>query len=75
MTGEEVDRMRKENNNIEVKYVFDEKESHNEFGIPNPVQTFKQAFCVSELKLVNKLSHRRRKYIVSISIFSITLRF
>ncbi|XP_076237977.1 putative ATP-dependent RNA helicase DDX43 [Calliopsis andreniformis] len=45
MTKEQVANIRKMNNNIEVKYMFDEKEEHTEeFHIPNPIETFEQAF-------------------------------
>ncbi|XP_076763300.1 putative ATP-dependent RNA helicase DDX43 [Xylocopa sonorina] len=45
MTKEQVAHIRKTNNNIEVKFMFDEKESDSEqLSIPNPIETFEQAF-------------------------------
>ncbi|CAL7939654.1 unnamed protein product [Xylocopa violacea] len=45
MTKEQVAHIRKSNNNIEVKFMFDEKESDSEqLSIPNPIETFEQAF-------------------------------
>ncbi|KAK2580130.1 hypothetical protein KPH14_012407 [Odynerus spinipes] len=45
MSAEYVAHIRKANNNIEVQRVFDDEEnSSKEFHIPNPVQTFEQAF-------------------------------
>lgn len=48
MTEEQVAHIRKMNNNIEVKYMFDDQEKDSEqLKIPNPVETFEQAFEVS----------------------------
>lgn len=45
MTKEEAAHIRKINNNIEVRYMFDKQEHHpEEFDIPNPIVTFEQAF-------------------------------
>ncbi|XP_076659541.1 putative ATP-dependent RNA helicase DDX43 [Halictus rubicundus] len=45
MTKEHVAHIRKTNNNIEVRYMFDEKEDHTEeLHVPNPIETFEQAF-------------------------------
>lgn len=47
MTKDEVERFREENNNIVVQYVLfedDKSESKDMKHIPNPVQTFRQAF-------------------------------
>ncbi|XP_003707581.1 putative ATP-dependent RNA helicase DDX43 [Megachile rotundata] len=45
MTKEQVAHIRKTNNNIEVRYMFEEQEkSLEEFDIPNPIETFEQAF-------------------------------
>ncbi|XP_031835118.1 putative ATP-dependent RNA helicase DDX43 [Nomia melanderi] len=45
MTKEHVAHIRQINNNIEVRYMFDEQEKHAEkFDIPNPIETFEQAF-------------------------------
>lgn len=45
MSEECVANIRKKNNNIEVQRVFDDEENASkEFHIPNPVQTFEQAF-------------------------------
>lgn len=45
MSAECVASIRKQNNNIEVQRVFDDEENASkEFHIPNPVQTFEQAF-------------------------------
>ncbi|XP_014215635.1 probable ATP-dependent RNA helicase DDX43 [Copidosoma floridanum] len=43
MTKEEVDKIRQENNNINVEYTF-ETDDKTDDDIPNPVQTFEQAF-------------------------------
>lgn len=51
MSEEKVADIRKNNNNIEVKYVFDnEKAADDEIKIPNPVETFEQAFQVMQKK-------------------------
>lgn len=48
MSTEYVANFRKNNNNIEVRYVFEnEEKSANEFKIPNPVESFDQAFKVT----------------------------
>ncbi|XP_017884968.1 probable ATP-dependent RNA helicase DDX43 [Ceratina calcarata] len=45
MTKEQVAHIRKTNNSIEVKYMFDEKNDVSEqLWIPNPIETFEQAF-------------------------------
>ncbi|KOC61391.1 putative ATP-dependent RNA helicase DDX43 [Habropoda laboriosa] len=45
MTKEQVANIRKTNNNIEVKYMFDEQGNDTEqSSIPNPIETFEQAF-------------------------------
>ena len=46
MTEEQVALFRKENNNIEAKLMFEEGQS-SDLKVPNPVQTFEQAFEVS----------------------------
>ncbi|EZA51431.1 putative ATP-dependent RNA helicase DDX43 [Ooceraea biroi] len=43
MSKERVAAIRRSNNNIEVKHVFDNEET-SELTIPNPVETFEQAF-------------------------------
>lgn len=53
MSKETVDRIRAENNNITVQYTFEKDESQadsSEHHIPNPVQTFEQAFRVKRNK-------------------------
>lgn len=45
MSSKKVADIRLNNNNIEVRYLF-EKESSEELKIPNPVETFEQAFQV-----------------------------
>lgn len=48
MTKEQVAHIRKTNNNIEVKHVFEEKGNNAELlKIPNPIETFEQAFEVN----------------------------
>nr|XP_033339157.1 probable ATP-dependent RNA helicase DDX43 [Megalopta genalis] len=44
MTKEYVAHIRKINNNIEASYMFSEKEKHSEEPVPNPIETFEQAF-------------------------------
>ncbi|XP_026674941.1 probable ATP-dependent RNA helicase DDX43 isoform X2 [Ceratina calcarata] len=45
MTKKQVAHIRKTNNNIEVKYMFDEKcDVSEQLRIPNPIETFEQAF-------------------------------
>ncbi|XP_043251393.1 probable ATP-dependent RNA helicase DDX43 [Colletes gigas] len=45
MTKEEAAHIRKINNNVEVRYMFDEQENRSEeYDIPNPIVTFEQAF-------------------------------
>ncbi|CAK9807040.1 Probable ATP-dependent RNA helicase DDX43 [Anthophora plagiata] len=45
LTKEQVVNIRKTNNNIEVKYMFNEQENDTEeCNIPNPIETFEQAF-------------------------------
>ncbi|XP_060814264.1 probable ATP-dependent RNA helicase DDX43 [Bombus pascuorum] len=46
MTSEQVDAFRKENNNIEVHIVLEKEEEDNPevLSIPNPIETFEQAF-------------------------------
>ncbi|KZC13703.1 PREDICTED: probable ATP-dependent RNA helicase DDX43 [Dufourea novaeangliae] len=45
MTKEQVAHIRQINNNIEVRYMFDEQEKQSQvFDIPNPIETFEQAF-------------------------------
>ncbi|XP_078050701.1 putative ATP-dependent RNA helicase DDX43 [Augochlora pura] len=44
MTKEHVANIRKMNNNIEVSYLFREKEEHSEERVPNPIEAFEQAF-------------------------------
>ena len=45
MTKEHAAHIRKTNNNIEVRYMFQEQdEQSEEFHIPNPIETFEQAF-------------------------------
>ncbi|CAK9811544.1 Probable ATP-dependent RNA helicase DDX43 [Anthophora quadrimaculata] len=45
LTKEQVTNIRKTNNNIEVKYMFNEQENDiEECNIPNPIETFEQAF-------------------------------
>ncbi|XP_053996758.1 probable ATP-dependent RNA helicase DDX43 [Hylaeus anthracinus] len=45
MTKEEAARIRKSNNNIEVRYMFEgQKSQSEEIDIPNPIETFEQAF-------------------------------
>lgn len=47
MSKSDVAYIRKTNNNIEVKHVFEnEGGSKEEMKIPNPVETFEQAFQV-----------------------------
>lgn len=47
MSKSKVDHIRKTNNNIEVRFVFqNEGGSDEEIKIPNPVETFEQAFQV-----------------------------
>ncbi|XP_006607867.2 probable ATP-dependent RNA helicase DDX43 [Apis dorsata] len=47
MTKEQVAHIRKTNNNIEVKHVFEEKGNNSDLlKIPNPIETFEQAFEV-----------------------------
>lgn len=47
MTKEHVAHIRKTNNNIEVRYMFQEQdEQSEEFHIPNPIEIFEQAFEV-----------------------------
>lgn len=49
MTSEQVDAFRKANNNIEVNIVLDNEEDTSEvLSIPNPIETFEQAFQVSK---------------------------
>lgn len=51
MTKEYVDNLRKINNDIEVKHIFDEDETCNQlYKIPNPIETFEQAFRVIRIK-------------------------
>lgn len=51
MAKEHVANFRKANNNIEVKHVFENEGSSNESKIPNPIETFEQAFqVISELR-------------------------
>lgn len=48
MSAEHVAEIRLKNNNIEVQHVFDDEENTaNELCIPNPIETFEQAFHVS----------------------------
>ncbi|XP_012540510.1 probable ATP-dependent RNA helicase DDX43 [Monomorium pharaonis] len=45
MSASKVDHIRKTNNNIEVRHVFENKDNTDEeMKIPNPVETFEQAF-------------------------------
>ncbi|XP_046834269.1 probable ATP-dependent RNA helicase DDX43 [Vespa crabro] len=45
MSAERVAEIRVQNNNIEVQHVFDDEESNVDlFCIPNPIETFEQAF-------------------------------
>ncbi|XP_033176272.1 probable ATP-dependent RNA helicase DDX43 [Bombus impatiens] len=45
LTSEQVDAFRKANNNIEVHIVLDDEEDTSEvLSIPNPIETFEQAF-------------------------------
>ncbi|XP_034187499.2 putative ATP-dependent RNA helicase DDX43 [Osmia lignaria lignaria] len=48
MTKEQVAHIRQTNNNIEVRYMFENEEkcseSSKDFPIPNPIETFEQAF-------------------------------
>lgn len=46
MSAAHVAHIRKSNNNIEVKHVFENEGSDEELKIPNPVETFEQAFQV-----------------------------
>ena len=48
MTPEQVAHIRQINNNIEVNYVFEDKEGSAPEHIPNPIETFEQAFGVSK---------------------------
>lgn len=48
MSAEKAAAIRKSNNNIEVKHVFENVQaSGDEMKIPNPVETFEQAFKVT----------------------------
>ena len=54
MTPEQVAKIRKENNDIDVQLTFEVKESEKDLEenrIPNPIQTFEQAFSVYIFKL------------------------
>ncbi|CAD1476446.1 unnamed protein product, partial [Heterotrigona itama] len=44
LTPEQVAHIRQINNNIEVKYVFEDKEENGCGHIPNPIEAFEQAF-------------------------------
>ncbi|XP_076299663.1 putative ATP-dependent RNA helicase DDX43 [Lasioglossum baleicum] len=45
MTKEHAAHIRKTNNNIEARYMFDEKETQTEqLEVPNPIETFEHAF-------------------------------
>ncbi|XP_058804198.1 probable ATP-dependent RNA helicase DDX43 isoform X2 [Phymastichus coffea] len=46
LSEEEVEQIRKENNQIKVQHTFDVKDSKtpNDFKIPNPIETFEQVF-------------------------------
>ncbi|KAK9310784.1 hypothetical protein QLX08_000081 [Tetragonisca angustula] len=44
LTPEQVAHIRQINNNIEVNYVFEDKEGSAPEHIPNPIETFEQAF-------------------------------
>lgn len=47
MTSWKVKEIRKNNNNIEVDRFYDEKEDNTNISkIPNPIETFEQAFRV-----------------------------
>lgn len=55
MSKSKVNHIRKNNNNIEVRHVFQAEEgSDEEMKIPNPVETFEQAFQVA-IKFTNLL--------------------
>lgn len=49
MTKAEVDQIRQDNNNIEVKYLFEDAEGDQDRAIPNPITSFEHAFEVSKL--------------------------
>lgn len=52
LSKEMVEQIRAENKNITVQYTFDEKTADSaEHKIPNPVQTFEQAFRVKKIEL------------------------
>lgn len=44
MTKAEVDQIRQDNNNIEVKYLFEDAEGDQDRAIPNPITSFEHAF-------------------------------
>lgn len=62
MTKEQVAHIRQTNNNIEVRYMFESEEksteSSKEFPIPNPIETFEQAFEVSIKYAWIKIYHK-----------------
>lgn len=46
MSKAKVAELKTINNNIEVKYVFENEEGSDEMKIPNLIETFEQAFQV-----------------------------
>lgn len=46
MSKEKAAEIRKLNNNIEVKFVFENEEGSDKIKLLNPVETFEQAFQV-----------------------------
>lgn len=59
LSNEQVEKIRKENNDIKVQHTFDLKDSDtsDEIQIPNPIETFEQAFRVHKLFYFNRITY------------------